>query len=538
MGTPVACRGSVEAEETVGYFVTPLPVRCQVVGSLEALLLQVAAEVRHLLEQPRIALAELCEELNVELRRVLQAMFIFQSCPMWSTQLPSFFMGHEGCELRLGELILESMAIGQQHAQFDLALMMALEGSKLIGSLQYASQHYSRSAVLRLQGQFLRLLQRLTEGLFEDVVELSFVAPEDLRLQRALSPWQHGPLPSTSLAELVARRCGEAPGAFAVVDDRGTATFGDVLRKGELLATALLRSDTAQSREDFRLEVVLEESSLVAEQGHGLVGIMAQGVWMVAGPLGAWMAGRGYFALDAQHPLERIQQMAQDATPQCVLCEKRTLLVANSLGWPLLLVEDLQAFRLHLQRREPWPYLPPEAPALLVFTSGSTGRPKGVVLPSRALLAHVLFSAEHFEFRPGQAVLQHSSWTFDAPICEIWPAILKGATVVLAKRDGSKDFQYISALIDQHRVSHALFVPSLLAEILEQQALPRSLRSLVVVGEACSLNLARRILEVRGQVRLQSMHLLGDARETPTMDLGRCTYYIICIYIMIYDIWY
>ena len=164
VGTPLAARSSVEAEETVGYFVTPLAIRCQVVGSLEALLKQVAVEVQRALAQPRMPLQELCEELNLEIRRVLQAMFIFQSCPKWPQQLPSFFMGHEGCELRLGDLILESMAIGQRHAQFDLALMMALEDSRLIGSLQYASRHYQRSAVVQLQSQFVRLLQRLTEG--------------------------------------------------------------------------------------------------------------------------------------------------------------------------------------------------------------------------------------------------------------------------------------------------------------------------------------------------------------------------------------
>ena len=94
-----------------------------------------------------------------------------------------------------------------------------------------------------------------------DVGELSFLEPSELRLQRALSPFALGPLPSESLAQLVAQRCQEAPGAFAVVDDRGTATFGDVLRKGELLATALLRSERTRSREDFRLDVVLEELS-------------------------------------------------------------------------------------------------------------------------------------------------------------------------------------------------------------------------------------------------------------------------------------
>eukprot|EP00931_Biecheleriopsis_adriatica_P021186 TRINITY_DN13929_c0_g1_i2.p1 TRINITY_DN13929_c0_g1~~TRINITY_DN13929_c0_g1_i2.p1 ORF type:complete len:3884 (-),score=744.81 TRINITY_DN13929_c0_g1_i2:13-11100(-) len=305
-------------------------------------------------------------------------------------------------------------------------------------------------------------------------------------------------------------------------------TFGDVLCRAETLAAALLgaggrpdvtppfgspgrlpspgrdRSGSAFSSPGLRPQAApgtLQESGsfiLGDDAENPLVGLMVNpGRWMVAGPLGAWLAGRGYFPLDPGHPAERIQQMVQDARPQYIVCERKHQSVANSLGFPVLLLEDLpQPSRsLSVQRARSWPYLPPEGRGVLIFTSGSTGRPKGVLLSIRALLTHVLFTSKHFGFKPGQAVLQHTSWTFDAPICEIWPALLAGATVVVSKRDGSKDFDYIASLVHEHRVSHALFVPSLLAEILEHQALPRSLRSVMVVGEACSLSLARRILE-------------------------------------------
>lgn len=509
VGTPFACRTTAESEEMVGYFVTPLCIRAHVSGSFDALLQQVYGEVQNALRFQRVPLNEVCEELNLEQRHILQAMFVFQTCPELGQELPSFLMGHEGSELPLGsELQLESMAIGQQHAQFDLALMMAFSPSQqLIGNFQYSFASYSRETVLRLQSQYQRLLEKIVSDPEQNVTQIPFIDVKDLQLTRAISPWQeeHGKhLPSVSLAELVLQRAAANPSAFAVIGPEGVCTYGEILRRAELFAAYLCDVQPTASRTSSQsmlpldLENPLLEESILENhwnEENQFIGLMvAPGPWMLAGPLGAWMAGRGYFALDTSHPLERIQQMTQDASPQCVFTERKNQSLANSLGWPTVFVEDLAMQRMH-PRREPWPHMAPEARSLLVFTSGSTGRPKGVLLSMRALLAHVLFTSKHFDFKQGQAVLQHTSWTFDAPICEIWPAILAGATVVISKRDGSKDFQYISSLVDEHRVSHALFVPSLLAEILEQQALPRSLRSLVVVGEACSLSLARRILE-------------------------------------------
>ena len=379
VGTPFACRTTVESEATVGYFVTPLCVRAQVAGDLSfrQLLRQVAAEVRAALQHQRVPLASVCEDLGLDLRQVLQAMFIFQTCPdsegsggsgvPFGLHLPSFFMGHEGAELPLGsELQLESMGIGQRHAQFDLAVMMAFAPGpagkgRLIGNFQYSSA-FSRDTVLRLQAQYQRLLEVVASDADSLVGHIQFVDHADLHLERAISPWQavHGELPATSLPELVAQRASANPSAFAVVSPEGTVTFGEILRRAELLGAELgvgrrsrlfsrdqsegrrNSSDLDFGRVDHRLDQALMESCV--ESGENpLVGFMVRpGPWMVAGPLGAWMAGCGYFALDASHPLERIHQMAQDAAPQCIVTEKKSQSVGNSLGWPLILVEDLR----------------------------------------------------------------------------------------------------------------------------------------------------------------------------------------------------
>ena len=101
-------------------------------------------------------------------------------------------MGHEGSELPLGsELQLESMAIGQRHAQFDLALMMAFSPSQqLIGNFQYSFASYSRETVLRLQSQYQRLLEKIVADPEQNVTQIPFIDVKDLQLTRAISPWQ------------------------------------------------------------------------------------------------------------------------------------------------------------------------------------------------------------------------------------------------------------------------------------------------------------------------------------------------------------
>ena len=153
------------------------------------------------------------------------------------------------------------------------------------------------------------------------------------------------------------QRAAANPSAFAVIGPEGVCTYGEILRRAELFAAYLCDVQPTASRTSSQsmlpldLENPLLEESILENhwnEENQFIGLMvAPGPWMLAGPLGAWMAGRGYFALDTSHPLERIQQMTQDASPQCVFTERKNQSLANSLGWPTVFVEDLA-----MQRRE------------------------------------------------------------------------------------------------------------------------------------------------------------------------------------------
>ena len=65
----------------------------------------------------------------------------------------------------------------------------------------------------------------------------------------------------------------------------------------------------------------------------------------------------------------------------------------------------------------------------MIYTSGTTGLPKAVMVEHRSLLNHTLLAARDYALGPADRVLQFASLTFDASAEEIYPCLVRGATL-------------------------------------------------------------------------------------------------------------
>ncbi|GGM17167.1 non-ribosomal peptide synthetase [Streptomyces fumigatiscleroticus] len=191
------------------------------------------------------------------------------------------------------------------------------------------------------------------------------------------------------------------------------------------------------------------------------------------------LAGAAFLPVDPGYPAERRALMLADAAPAVVLDDPdrvRALLDAGDRE------TDPPAGRV----------LPDHA-AYVIFTSGSTGTPKGVTVTHRGIGAFAAAAAERYAVGPGDRVLQFSSPSFDASVLELCSSVLSGALLVVPP-DGPWLGDELAAVLDEHRITHALIPPAALATLPDPADLGGvpHLRTLIVGAEACPAALVDR----------------------------------------------
>jgi acyl-CoA synthetase (AMP-forming)/AMP-acid ligase II len=176
--------------------------------------------------------------------------------------------------------------------------------------------------------------------------------------------------------------------------------------------------------------------------------------------------------------------------------------------------EDYEALLSAFDARETRELLEADAPSAILYTSGTTGRPKGAVTSNGTLWARINFFALETGMEPGDTFL------FPIPLFHVSSAVAyafayRGGTVVLMR---DFDAPEAARLMAAHRVTHAVFVPTMIGRIVEELAArPAKLDALRLVlygGSAIAPDVLRRAMRVLGCRFLQGYGLTEAINAT------------------------
>ncbi|WP_327071270.1 non-ribosomal peptide synthase/polyketide synthase [Kitasatospora sp. NBC_01302] len=270
------------------------------------------------------------------------------------------------------------------------------------------------------------------------------------------------PLPGhRTLGALFAAWVARTPHAPAVTDGRRTWSYRDLAARADRLADHLVRQGAGPDR---TVALVLPRS-----------------MELIAAELAVARAGAAFLPVDPAYPAERRELMLTDAAPAVTLDDParvREILAADRATGDGAAVARPEADADHA--------------AYVIYTSGSTGRPKGVVVTHRGIGGFTAAAAERYAVGPGDRVLQFSSPSFDASVLELFISVLSGATLVVPP-DGPWLGEELAAVLDEHRITHALIPPAALATLpAPADGTAPHLRTLIVGAEACPAALVDR----------------------------------------------
>lgn len=479
VGSPTSGRNRGWLAGLVGYLVNPVALRANLSPEqsfaefLGAVRRTVLAAFEHQNYPFTLQVQDVQPERDASRSPVFQVMFALQKSHLRNDQrVAAFAVGDPGAQIPLGDVVLESLALPQRSARFDLTLLMAETEEHLGASLEYNTDLFDETTIERLSQQFEQLLESIVTDQCTTVSRLPILSHEE---QQVLASWNNTQREyprGDSMHGLFEAQVERTPAAIAVVAGSERLTYREL-------------NDRAN-----RLAHHLKALGVSAEDRVGI--LLNRSLDLLTSLLAVLKAGGCYVPLDPAYPQDRVEFMMADAGSKV-----------------LLTAEELKDPRIADQ-----PSTNPGSPVAdnqlgyLIYTSGSTGRPKGVAIEHSSATAFIHWANDAFTPEDLRSVLFSTSICFDLSIFEMFVTLSRGGQIVLAD-----NALHLADLPAAGEVTLINTVPSAMTELLRMRAVPDSVRVVNLAGEPLTDEL---VAEIYANTKAERVYNLYGPSEYTT----------------------
>jgi amino acid adenylation domain-containing protein len=509
MGSPIANRNRLEIENLIGFFVNVLVLRTDVDGNptfsaLQERVRELALSAAVYQDLPFEKLVETLQpERDLSRSPLFQVVLALQNAAGTLLELP---------DVKVSEEPLESAS-----AKFDLTFeLIELPDDGIAGALEYNTDLFDPTTMIRLMGHFAELLRAAAETPDQPVLDLP-VWPEAERHQVA-AEWNDTrslPFGEASIVSLIERQASRTPRATAVLSDEGALTYAEMNERANRIAHRLRALGVARGE---------------------LVGVfLDRSLDMVPALLGVLKSGGAYVPLDPAFPAERMRWIL-DAFRIRVLVTQSPRLRASAEalrdlpGLSEVVCIDaaetggLEAARggyrvweglslAEMPELDPLLSSGPDDLAYIIFTSGSTGTPKGVMVRHRPVVNLFDWVNRTFGVGPGDRVLFITSLGFDLSVYDVFGLLAAGGSVRVVTERDIREPEALVRLLSEEPITFWDSAPAALQQLvpfLPSEDQGARLRLVFLSGDWIPVALPDRIRAVFRDARVIA---LGGATE-------------------------
>jgi amino acid adenylation domain-containing protein len=459
VGTPIANRNRAELEEIIGFFANTLVMRTRFDGELtfKDLVGRVKETALDAYAHQDVPFEKLVEELRPERslsqNPLFQVMFSLQNAPRQAFVLSG--------------LSLNLMDLGETSSKFDISVFLSETPDGVRGRFEFNTDLFNAETIERMIGHYEMLLMAAVERPTTPLSQISLLTATER--EQILTDWNANQVefPQTaSLHRLFEDQAERTPDAVAVVVGRERTRYRELNERANQIAHHLMKSGVGP---EVLVGVFLERSRQ-----------------LLPAILGILKTGAAYVPLDPAYPRERLAAILDDAKAPIVVTQTS---LAGQLAGATSKILNIESDALDREpRHNPKVPVRPENLAYVLFTSGSTGRPKGVAIEHRSAAVLVHWAKSLFSREELAGVLFSTSVCFDLSIFEMFVPLSAGGTVIVVQ-----NALYLPSSEARNQVTLINTVPSAMAELVRANAVPSSIRTINLAGEALPQSLVSNL---------------------------------------------
>lgn len=398
--------------------------------------------------------------------------------------------GLPGTDAALCELFLPDGAGGIEGTGVDLALSFTESPQECVGRLEYNSQLFDASTIVRLQGHLLTLLQGAMQSPEQGMADLPLltVSEEQYLVQELSSSFTLETSPFC-FHELFEAQVERTPEAVAALFEDQAVTYQQLNARANRLARHLQELGVGK---DLLVGLCVERS-----------------LEMLVALLAVFKAGGAYLPLDPTYPVERLNFMLEDAQAPVLITQRQFQALWPAYSGRMVYLDDEHDL-LAIQPATPLA-LPAdiEQLAYTIYTSGSTGNPKGVQITQKALVNFLRSMVQEPGLSSQDRLLAVTTLSFDIAGLELYLPLLVGACVVIASRELANNGPALADLMERERITIMQATPMTWRILLASGWSGSFSLSILCGGEAMSRDLADQLLP-----RVRALYNMYGPTET------------------------
>jgi amino acid adenylation domain-containing protein len=389
----------------------------------------------------------------------------------------------------LGDLeVLEASLFAQTNLTFWANFSMGASSPTVQLTLSADASQLRREQMEAIGGYYARALEEMAFNPLQDYARCDLLSERERN--QLLFVWNDTgeDYPQADcINQLFESQVERTPDSVAVVSASERVTYRQLNQRANQLARHL---------------------RLLGVEAETRVGIcMERSTDLLVALMGVLKAGGAYVPLDPAYPQERSDFMLDDAQASILITQQS---LADKLRAPdrKLVCFDSERQQIdQLDSENLTPIVSQRNLAYVIYTSGSTGKPKGVSIEHRNALAFLHWARKVFFAHELESVLASTSVCFDLSVFEIFGSLSWGAKVILVE-----DALHLSSVPEDENVRLINTVPSAMTELVRLGAVPESVRTVNLAGEALHNRLAQQAYR-QGNVD-KVFNLYGPSEDT------------------------
>ena len=433
VGTVFAGRNQPDLQKVVGMFVNTVPIRSYPIGdkSFTAYLKEVKEVFLNAYENQSYQFDDIIKDLNIrrDMGRnpVFDTMFDFQNTGITALEVDNAkFINSDN----IPDIAKFDITIGVQETDGCLKL-----------KLEYCTKLFKRETIERMAEHLKNLLHSVAVNSDISLKSINILTSEEMnKILYEFNNTAECFDKNKTIKELFEMQAERTPDKAAVVYCGVTMTYSELNQKSNQLAKYL---------------------SSKFNKENPIIAIMAEpSIEMIIGILGIIKSGAAYLPIDPQYPHERIKFILEDSRAEILLTHKRLvkgleykgeLYYLESNDWHSLSDDNMPA---NCKQNDL---------AYVIYTSGSTGKPKGVMVEHKALVNLCYWHNKNFNVTDRDNSTKYAGFGFDASVWEIFPYVIKGATLHILKDELKLDMERLNEYFEENNITLS-FLPTQLCE--------------------------------------------------------------------------